>query len=216
MIGRRGFLLGAASFALVGGAAAQRREADPLAGRFGGPFQLTDHTGKRVTERDFLGSFMLVYFGFTRCVDACPIDMPNLVHALEDIAPLDQRVRPVFITVDPDDTPELLSAYVSSLHPRLVGLTGSDAELSAVARAYRVHRYRVERQSRTGPRFWAAPPDRVHEAHGDKPHSPGQRFTINHGTLTYLMGRDGRFLTLVPHGEKPKRIADILRKYVSG
>ncbi len=194
---------------------AQTAPRDPLAARFGGPFSLTDHTGKRVTEKDYLGQFMLVYFGFTRCADACPIDVPNLVHALEEIAPLDIHVRPVFVSVDPEDTPEMLAAYVSAFHPRMVGLTGSEAELAAVAKAYRVHRYRVERQSSGGPRHWVEAPGRALPVHGGKPHSERQKFTIDHGTLTYLMGRDGRFLTLVPHGAKPARIAGILRKYVA-
>jgi protein SCO1/2 len=213
-VDRRSFLAASAGLALAGPALAQTAPRDPLASRFGGPFALTDHTGRRVTEKDFLGQFMLVYFGFTRCTDACPIDVPNLVHALEEIAPLDAEVRPIFVTVDPEDTPALLNDYVTAFHPRLVGLTGSEAELAAVARAYKVHRYRVQRQSLVGPRHFAAPPEVVVPVHGGKAHSPGQTFTIDHGTLTYLMGRDGRFLTLVPHGAKPKRIAEILRKYV--
>jgi protein SCO1 len=213
---RRVVMLGAAGLALAPSALAQTAPRDPLASRFGGPFTLTDHTGRRVTERDFLGQFMLIYFGFTRCTDACPIDMPNLVHALEEIAPLDAQVRPVFVTVDSDDTPALLADYVSSLHPRLVGLTGSEAELAAMARAYRVHRYRVERQSSGGPRHFIETLTRVIPAHGSKPHSRDQKFTINHGTLTYLMGRDGKFLTIVPHASKPARIAEVLRRYVTG
>jgi protein SCO1 len=211
---RRAFLLGAGGLAFAGPALAQTAPRDPLASRFGGPFALTDHTGRRVTEKDFLGAFMLVYFGFTRCTDACPIDVPNLVHALEEIRPLDTHVRPIFVTVDTDDTPALLSDYVSAFHPRLVGLTGSEAELAAVAKAYRVHRYRVQRQS-GGPRHFAEPPGLAILAHGGKAHSPDQKFTIDHGTLTYLMGRDGKFLTLVPHGAKPARIAEVLRKYVT-
>jgi protein SCO1 len=210
---RRSVLAGAACLALAGPAFA-RTARDPLAGRFGGPFALTDHTGRRVTERDFLGQFMLVYFGFTRCTDACPVDMPNLVHALEEIAPLDAHVQPVFVTVDPDDTPALLKDYVGALHPRLVGLTGSEAELAAIARAYRVHRYRVQRQSGR-PRHFVEAPAAFLPVHGGKAHSPDQTFTIDHGTLTYLMGRDGKFLTLVPHGAKPARIAEVLRKYVA-
>jgi protein SCO1 len=218
-IDRRALLTGiSAAAALVlpdARASAQGAARDPLAARFGGPFALTDHTGSRVTERDFLGEFMLIYFGFTRCVDACPIDVPNLVHALEEIAPLDRHVRPIFITVDPADTPQALKDYVSAFHPRLVGLTGDEGELAAVAKAYRVHRYKVQRQTSAGPRHWTEPPGLLQRAHGGKAHAPGQTFTIDHGTLTYLMGRDGKFLTLIPHGAKPSRIAGVLRKYVT-
>jgi protein SCO1 len=204
--------------------------ADPLANRFGGPFNLTDHTGRAVDEKTYLGKFQLIYFGFTRCTDACPVDVPNLAAALDKIAPHDAEVQPIFVTVDPDDTPARLKDYVGAFHPRLVGLTGSEAQLAAMAKAYRVHRYRVKLQSEhkqpsgtgpnpsgpnlSGPRHFVQAPHFTTLAHGDKPHSPGQRMSIDHGTLTYLMGRDGKFLTMVPHGAGSKRIAEVLLKYV--
>jgi cytochrome oxidase Cu insertion factor (SCO1/SenC/PrrC family) len=201
--------------ALITPGAAQQPKADPLASRFGGSFTLTDHTGKRVTDRDYRGQFLVVYFGFTRCTDACPIDVPSIAAALDRISPLDARVQPLFISVDPEDSPELLKTYVETFHPRLVGLTGSEAELAAVAKAYRVHRYRVQRQSSAGgPRHHVQRPEQVTSVHGDKPHSPGQNFTIDHGTLTYLMGPDGQFLTLIPRGAGTDRIAAVLRTYV--
>jgi protein SCO1 len=232
MLGRRSFLTLAATGIItapdwaVAQAPGNPPAKDPLAGRFGGPFSLTDHTGKRVTEKDYLGSFMLVYFGFTRCIDACPIDVPNLINALDLIKPLDQKVQPLFVTVDPTDTVSDLKDYVEAFHPRLVGLTGTEAELSAVAKAYRVHRLRVKldselRQPATASR-WAGPRHGVPRAaetipvHGDKPHSPTQRFSINHGTLTYLMGPDGKFVSMVPHASAPEKIAAVLRNYVKG
>ena len=166
---------------------------DLLASRFGGPFSLTDHNGRKVTEQSWPGQFLLIYFGFTRCTDACPVDMPNLVQGLDLAAPLDARIQPLFVTVDADDTPQMLKTYVEAFHPRLAGLTGSEAELAAMARTYRVHRYRVATKSG----------------------QTGQKFTINHGTLTYLIGPDGGFLTLVPHAAGGRRIAEILRKYVT-
>lgn len=188
---------------------------DPLANRFGGPFSLTDHNGHRVTEQSWPGQFKLVYFGFTRCTDACPIDLPNLVQGLDLVAPLDARIQPLFITVDSDDTPQILKTYVEAFHSRLLGLTGSEAELAALAKAYRVHRYRVEMKSGILPSFPVRQDQpEIIRVHGEKPHSPGQKFTINHGTLTYLMGPDGSFLTIVPHGAGGPRIAEVLRKYV--
>jgi protein SCO1 len=218
VLGRRAFLRGAAACAILGGHAhAQSARPDPLAKRFGGPFALTEHTGKRVTDRDYLGRHLIIYFGFTRCADACPVDIPNIAAALDKVAPLDARIQPLFVTVDPEDTPERMQAFVGTFHPRLVGLTGSEAELSAVAKAYRVHRYRVQRQAATGgPRHMAFAPQTLTEVHGDKPHSPGQSFTIDHGTLTYLMGPDGHFLTLIPRGASSDRIAEVIRTYVKG
>jgi protein SCO1 len=214
---RRAFLGGITATALINPVTAQQPKPDPLASRFGGPFTLTDHTGKRVTDRDYRGQFLVVYFGFTRCTDACPIDVPAIAAAMDRIAPLDAKVQPLFISVDPEDTPELLKTYVEAFHPRLVGLTGAEAELAAVSKAYRVHRYRVQRQSSTGgPRHHVPLPVQVTRVHGDEPHSPRQNFTIDHGTLTYLMGPDGKFLTLIPRNAGADRIAAVLRTYVKG
>jgi protein SCO1/2 len=161
---------------------------DPLATRFGGPFALIDHTGRRATDADFRGRFMLIYFGFTRCADTCPVDLPAIAQALDLLGPLAERVAPLFVSVDPADT---MAAYVANFHPRLIGLSGSEAEISAVARAYKVHRRKLTQ---------------AHHGHGE--------YTIDHGSLTYLMGPDGRFLTLLPHRTTPERMAAVLRKYL--
>lgn len=167
---------------------------DPLATQFGGPFALTDHTGKRVSDTDFRGHFMLVYFGFTHCTDTCPVDLPVIAGALDGLGPLAEKVVPLFISVDPvNDIPAVMAAYVANFHPRLVGLSGSEAEITAVAKAYKVHRRKLTQ---------------AHHGHGE--------YTIDHGSLTYLMGPDGRFLTLLPHGTSTERMTMVLHKYLSG
>src|SRR5690606_5905634 len=86
----------------------------------GGPFTLTDHTGRRVTDKDFRGKYMLVYFGFTFCPDVCPSGLQVISAALDELGPKADKITPIFITVDPErDTPEQLAQYVSSFHPRL-------------------------------------------------------------------------------------------------
>jgi protein SCO1/2 len=166
---------------------------DPLATQFGGPFALTDHTGKPVTEADYRGRFMLIYFGFTRCADTCPVDLPAIAQALDLLGPLLDRIAPLFVSVDPvNDTPAVMAAYVANFHPRLIGLSGSEAEIAAAARAYKVHRRKLT------------------QAH----HGQGE-YTIDHGSLTYLMGPDGRFLTLLPHRTSAERMTAVLRKYLS-
>lgn len=165
---------------------------DLLATQFGGPFTLTDQTGKRVTDGDFRGRFMLVYFGFTRCTDTCPVDLPIIAQALDKIGPLADQVAPLFVTVDPaNDTPAVIAPYVAIYHPRLIGLTGSEAEIAAVAKAYKVHRRKLT------------------QSH----HGAGE-YAVDHGSLTYLMGRDGRFVTLLPHNSGADRLAAILTKYL--
>ena len=106
----------------------------------GGPFTLTDHTGKRVTDQDFRGRNMLVFFGFTFCPDVCPSALQVMSAALDKLGPKAERFVPILITVDPErDTPMQLASYVQSFHPRLVGLTGTPAEIDAVVKAYRVY-----------------------------------------------------------------------------
>ncbi len=166
---------------------------DPLATQFGGPFALTDHTGKHVSDADFRGRFMLVYFGFTRCADTCPVDLPAIAQALDALGSLAERIAPLFISVDPvHDTPATMAAYVANFHPRLIGLSGSEAEIASVAKSYKVHRRKLTQ---------------AHHGHGE--------YTIDHGSLIYLMGPDGHFLTLLPHRTAPERMATVLRKYVA-
>ena len=153
----------------------------------GGPFTLTDQTGKRVTDRDFRGKFMLVYFGFTNCPDVCPTALQVMAAALDKMGPSAERITPVLITVDPEhDTPALLASYVASFHPRLVGLTGSQTEIDAVAKAYRVYAKKV--------------PDPKSTA----------GYTMDHSSIIYVIGPDGSYRSHFTHATAPETIADRL------
>jgi protein SCO1/2 len=199
VITRRRMLAGLAALA-TGQAVAQDQASqegghqhDRLAAQFGGAFTLTDHTGRRVSDGDFRDRFMLIYFGFTRCTDTCPIDLPIIAQALDSIGPLADKLVPLFITVDPgNDTPPVMATYVAAFHPRLIGLTGSEAEIAATAKAYKVHRRKLT-----------------------QPHHGAGEYAVDHGSLTYLMGPDGRFVTLLPHNSGAVRLAAILRKYLA-
>ena len=77
----------------------------------GGPFSLTDQTGKRVSDKDFLGRYMLVFFGYTYCPDVCPTELQVMTAALDSMGAEADRIQPVFITIDPErDTPEVLKS----------------------------------------------------------------------------------------------------------
>jgi protein SCO1/2 len=105
----------------------------------GGPFHLTDQSGRAVSEADFAGRFMLIYFGFSNCPDVCPTELQTMGNAMDALGSDSGRVVPIFITVDPErDTPEQLKSYVAAFHPKMVGLTGSAEEIAAVAKAYKV------------------------------------------------------------------------------
>lgn len=136
----------------------------------GGPFSLIDQDGVRRTDKDFLGRYMLVFFGFTYCPDVCPTTLAILSAALNEIGPEAENIVPVLITVDPArDTPEALKPYLSSFGPNFVGLTGTAEEIAAVANAYHAYYEIVENE--------------------------GGDYTLNHSTAIYLMGPDGKFVT---------------------
>lgn len=178
--------------ALLFWASAAAAESDPLADRFGGPFALEDHTGRAVSEADFRGVYLLMTFGYTSCPDVCPVTLGVVTAAMEALGPAAGRVRPIFVSVDPGrDTPAVLADYVALFHPRLVGLTGTEAQVADVARAWRVHRRKV----------FTDPDDREH-------------WLVDHGSLVYLMDPDGRFLTLFPYGTNAARMADVVCGYL--
>jgi protein SCO1 len=156
----------------------------------GGPFALTDHTGKRVTDADFRGRYMLVFFGFTYCPDVCPSTLQVVSQALDKLGPKAERFAPILITVDPErDTPEQLALYVQSFHPRLVGLTGTPAEIDAVLKAYRVRgvRKRVDPKSAAG-------------------------YTIDHPAQIYVMDPEGRYRTFLDYTKGADSMAATLAR----
>lgn len=156
----------------------------------GGPFRLTDHQGRTRRDTDFRGKLMLVYFGYTTCPDVCPTDLYQISQAMGLLGASASEVVPIFITLDPKrDSVKLLSAYVPSFHPQLVGLTGSDAEIRQVARAYRVFHEKV-------------------------PVSGWLRYTIDHSAFIYVMGSDGRYLGFLPPGTEAGRIAEVVRSFL--
>jgi protein SCO1/2 len=156
----------------------------------GGAFSLIDHTGKRVSDRDFRGRHLLVYFGFTHCPDVCPAGLQVMAAGL-DKAPKAKAdaVVPVFISLDPErDTTEQMALYVASFHPRLLGLTGSVEEIAAVAKAYRVF-YRKVKDERSS-----------------------AAYTVDHTSIIYLMGREGEFISHFTHAASPDTIAEAISR----
>ena len=186
-----GFVLGGALGLLLIPGALQRLIPGGAVGQatVGGPFSLIDQTGRRVTDKDFRGRFMLVYFGFTFCPDVCPAGLQLMAAAIDALGPRADRITPVFITVDPErDTPEQLARYVTSFHPRLVGLTGTTAEIQAVARAYRVYYQKVKDERSSAP------------------------YTMDHTSIIYLMDPQGRFVTHFTHATSLQAITAALGK----
>ena len=158
----------------------------------GGPFTLEDSAGKQVSDRDFRGKYMLVYFGYTFCPDVCPTTLNEVADALEHLGAKANDLQPIFITVDPKrDTPAVVKQYTAAFSPKLIGLTGTPEQIAAVAKAYRVY----YAEHRTGP----GPND----------------YSMDHSSILYLMGPDGKFVAPVRADESGKDMAADLNKLMS-
>lgn len=157
----------------------------------GGPFTLTDHRGRRVTEQDFMGKVTLVYFGYTYCPDICPAELQVMSAALDELGAKKKKVNALFITIDPErDTVEQMNSYVSNFHEQLIGLTGSTQEIRAAANAYKVYYNKVT----------------------DDPSSTD--YVMDHSSIVYLMSPKGEYLTHFSYGTGVEKMAKGIAKYL--
>ena len=159
-------------------------------GSIGGPFTLVDQTGRTVTEAEVLSEPALVYFGYTYCPDICPFDVARNADAVDLLAEEGFDVRPVFITVDPArDTVESLRDYAGYMHPDLVALTGTEAQVDAAADAYRVYYSRGEGE--------------------------GDSYLVDHSTNTYLMLPDTGFADAMGRDLTAEEVAERTACYLT-
>lgn len=120
-------------------------ESSIVAPNFGGPFTLTDHTGKKVTEKDFEGTARLIYFGFIFCPAICPTELAKISKVLDLLGDKSNQITPIFITIDPNrDTQKVMADYVTLFHPRLIGLTGTPEQIAQAAKGYKVYYAKVD------------------------------------------------------------------------
>jgi protein SCO1/2 len=160
----------------------------PAPSAIGGPFSLVDQTGKPVTEADLKGKPSLMFFGFTHCPDICPTALFDMTQVYKALGRDGDKVQAYFVSVDPErDTPEILKEYLSSFDPRLRGLTGDQAAVSAMEKAYRVYSKKIPL-----------------EAGG---------YTMDHTALVYLMDKEGRFVAPFNLKRKPEEAAAELKRY---
>lgn len=158
----------------------------------GGPFTLTDHTGRQVTERDYLGGFTLVFFGYTFCPDVCPTVLGDIALALDDLGDDAVAVTPLMISIDSErDTPAILAEYVPLFHERLIGLSGTTEQIKQVAAAYRVFYRRAEDPNYT-------------------------YYLMDHTSFVYLLDPAGKVVSLFRYGTSPDEMAAIIRQHLRG
>jgi cytochrome oxidase Cu insertion factor (SCO1/SenC/PrrC family) len=155
----------------------------------GGPFTLVNHRGETVTEKSFLGKPMLLFFGFTYCPDICPTELQVMAAALTELGESGKDIQPILVSIDTArDTPDVLQSYVSNFGDRFIGLTGTEKQISEMAGVYRV--------------FYAKQ---------ENPEDP-QNYLMDHSSIIYLMGADGKFLKHFSYTTDAKPLADGLRK----
>jgi protein SCO1 len=190
-----GFLFGALVGAaiMIYNAGTQPRVVTSGKALIGGPFKLIGKDGQTVTDQDFRGRYMLVFFGFTHCPDICPAELQVMAAALDDLGSDAEKVVPIFISVDPErDTPEVVTTYVENFGPNFVGLTGSPEAVAEAAKAYRVTYDKYEYKDDAG----------------------NSNYSVDHSALAYLMGPDGEFITHIPYGTPPEKMAETLHRYL--
>jgi protein SCO1/2 len=169
--------------------------AAPLAGAaIGGPFRLIDQDGSLFSSDSLKGRYRLMYFGYTYCPDICPTDVQKMSQGLSAFEARDPErsalVQPLMVTIDPErDTPVVMKQFVRAFHPRLIGLTGSPAQVKGVLSAFAIYARR------------AGPP-------------AATDYLMDHSAIMYLMGSNGEPITFFARDATPDQIAADLAKYV--
>ncbi len=160
----------------------------------GGAFLLSDQDGLAVDSTDLGGRYLLIYFGYTQCNDACPIAMQAMSEAVGLLEEAEaSRLQPLFVTIDPEvDQGPQIARYLESFHPAFRGLTGEAEAIAAAAAAYRVPYDRAAREDASGLRV------------------------LDHGTAIYLMAPDGSYLRKFDYRVSPERLAEVFRAYLGG
>lgn len=175
---------------VIAAGAAFATTSDPFGSKIGGSFELVDHHGQDVTDEDFHGRHLLVFFGYANCPGICSAALPLMGQAIDELGDEADKLQPVLITVDPKwDTPPEMKRALANIHPRLLGLTGTMDQLTKAHDAYQV-KFELLGED------W----------NGDPMYS--------HGSYIYLMGPDGEFQTLVPPILAPEKLAEIIQSYL--
>ncbi|XP_069785593.1 protein SCO1 homolog, mitochondrial isoform X2 [Narcine bancroftii] len=161
----------------------------------GGPFSLTDHRGQAKTDKDYLGQWVLIYFGFTHCPDICPDELEKMIAVVDEIDKISSlpNLTPLLITIDPDrDNVEAMAKYVQEFSPKLIGLTGSQEQIDQVSKAYRVY-------------------------YSQGPKDEDNDYIVDHTIIMYLVSPSGDFLDFYGQNKKSAEIsasiASHMRKY---
>lgn len=158
----------------------------------GGPFSLIDHNNRAVRSEDFLGQWVLIYFGFTHCPDICPDELEKMIEVVDEIDGIQSlpNLTPILITIDPErDTPEAMATYVKEFSPKLVGLTGSVQQVEQVSRSYRVY-------------------------YSQGPKDEDNDYIVDHTIIMYLVGPDGEFVEYYGQNKRSPEISSSIASHM--
>ena len=175
----------------------------------GGPFELINAaTNKKFTDKDLLGNFCLIYFGFTTCPDICPDELEKMSEVIDIVEKETEKQNsndnnassssslkrtplvPVFISIDPErDTAKVVKEYVKEFHPKLIGLTGSKEQCAKAARAYRVYYHKTNESSKD--------------------------YLVDHSIIMYLIDKNGDFVAFYGKNYEARPMAMSILEHMS-
>ncbi|WP_323006486.1 SCO family protein [Pseudorhodobacter sp.] len=168
----------------------QCRGGQVAGGSIGGPFTLVNQKGETVTDKDVITKPTLVYFGYTFCPDVCPLDSARNAEAVDILEEMGLDVTPVFISIDPArDTPEVMAEFTSVMHPKMIGLTGSEDQVKAASKAYKTY--------------------------FKKQDSGDEYYLVDHSTFTYLMMPEVGFMDFFKREATPDEMAQTVACFIN-
>jgi protein SCO1/2 len=160
----------------------------PASSAIGGPFQLTAHDNRQLTDKDLLGKPFLIFFGYTHCPDVCHTTLFEMSEILRALGP-SANIGGLFVTIDPErDTPAVLKDYLSNFDPRIIGLSGAHEALDPMLKEYRIYAKRSP--------------------------GAGDDYSVDHTTVVYLMNKDGKFVRTFNVARQPAEAARELAPYL--
>lgn len=159
-------------------------------GEIGGPFTLVDGSGATVTDKEVITKPSLIYFGYTFCPDVCPLDNARNAEAVDILEEKGLDVTPIFISIDPErDTPAVVRDFAENLHPKMIGLTGTQEQVQAASRAYKTYYKKQE--------------------------NGGEYYLMDHSTFTYLVDPKKGFLDFFKREDTPDQMAERVACYMN-
>ncbi len=155
----------------------------------GGPFTLVATNGQTVSDQTYRGKWVLIFFGYTYCPDACPTALNSISVALAKLGSDASNLQPLFVTVDPQrDTREVMAEYLKSFDSRILGLTGTEDQINNVIKEFHLY------------------------VSKEKPGTEGDNYLVSHSSYIYLMDPQGKFADVIQGAEAGDAIAAWLRR----